>query len=92
MKYHVVKHYLSEETIRNGEVYSSWLGLNYLVRIINLGGGKVGENDARHYSQSTSPMTSIFENETIIQIPLCNVLHLNGILKISLEIFPKKTR
>ena len=42
------------------------------------------------YSQSTSRMTSISENEINIQIPLCNVRHLNGILKISLEIFPKK--
>ena len=43
--------------------------------------------------QSTcmSHRTSISENEMNIQIPLCNVQHLNGILNISLEIFPKKT-
>ena len=42
------------------------------------------------YSQSTSRMTSISENKMNIQIPFCNVQHLNGILNISLEIFPKK--
>ena len=42
------------------------------------------------YSQSTSHVTSISKNEMNIQIPLCNVRHLNGILNISLEIFPKK--
>ena len=31
------------------------------------------------------------ENEINIRIPLCNVRHLNGMLNISLEIFPKKT-
>ena len=37
-------------------------------------------------------MTSISKNEMIehSNIPLCNVWYLNGILKISLEIFPKK--
>ena len=45
------------------------------------------------YSQSTSRTTSISDpvNEMNIPIPLCYVRHLNGILKISLEIFPKKT-
>ena len=39
-------------------------------------------------------MTSISDNEMNIQfqIPLCNVRHLNGILKISLEIYPKNTQ
>ena len=31
------------------------------------------------------------ENETNIRFALCNFRHLNGILKMSLEIFPKKT-
>ena len=43
-------------------------------------------------SQSTSCMTSISENEMNIRnFSLCNVQHLNGMLNISLEIFPKKT-
>ena len=41
-------------------------------------------------SQFTSRMTSISENEMNIQIPLCNVKHLNGIVKISFETFHKK--
>ena len=45
-----------------------------------------------NYSQSTSHVTSIFENEMNTQIPLCNVRHLNGMLNISLEIFLKKTQ
>ena len=45
----------------------------------------------KNYSQSTSRVTSISGNEINIQIPLCNVRHLNGMLDISLEIFPKKT-
>ena len=44
------------------------------------------------YSQSMSCMTSISKNEMNIQIPFCNVQHLNGILRISLVIFLKKTR
>ena len=44
-----------------------------------------------YYSQFTSRLTSISENE-ISNIPLCNVRHLNGMLNISLEIFPKKTQ
>ena len=43
------------------------------------------------YSQSMSRMTSFFENEMNIRIPLCNVQHLKGMFNISLEIFPKKT-
>ena len=43
------------------------------------------------YSQFTSRMTSISKNEINIQISLCNVRHVNGMLNISLEIFPKKT-
>ena len=43
-------------------------------------------------SQSASRMTSISENEMNIQIPLCNVRHLNRILNTSLEIFSKKAR
>ena len=42
------------------------------------------------YSQSTSSMTSVSKNEMNIRIPLCNVRHLNGMLNISLEIFPKR--
>ena len=41
-------------------------------------------------SQFTSRMTSISENEMNIQIPLCNVQPLNGIVKISFETFHKK--
>ena len=38
------------------------------------------------YSQSTLCTTSVSKNENMnIQIPPCNVRHLNGILKISLE-------
>ena len=36
-------------------------------------------------------VTSIPENEMNIRISLCNVRHVNGMLNISLEIFPKKT-
>ena len=36
-----------------------------------------------NYSQSTSCVTSISENEMNIRIPLFNVRHLNGILNIS---------
>ena len=46
-----------------------------------------------YYNQPSSHMTSFSENEINIQIPLCNVWHLNGILKtlnISQEIFPKR--
>ena len=43
------------------------------------------------YSQFTSRMTSISETEMNIQISLCNVRHVNGMLNISLEIFQKKT-
>ena len=42
------------------------------------------------YSQSTSRVTSIAENEMNIRSPLCNVRHLHGMLNISLEIFPKR--
>ena len=42
------------------------------------------------YSRSTSRVASISENEMNIRNPLCNVRHLNGMLNISLEIFPKK--
>ena len=42
------------------------------------------------YSRSTSRVTSISKNEMNIQNPLCNVRHLNGMLNISVEIFPKK--
>jgi len=38
-----VKHYLTEETIRNGEEYSSWLGDNYLVKATKPGPGMVSE-------------------------------------------------
>ena len=34
----------------------------------------------------------IYENKMNIGIPLCNVWHLNGFLKFSLEIFLKKTQ
>ena len=34
------------------------------------------------YSQSTSRVTSICENEMTIRIPLCNVQHLNQMLNI----------
>ena len=44
-----------------------------------------------YYSQFTSRVTSISENEMNIRISLCNVRHVNGMLNISLEIFPKKT-
>ena len=43
------------------------------------------------YSQSTSRLTSISENEMDIRISLCNVRHVNGMLNFSLEIFSKKT-
>ena len=43
------------------------------------------------YSQSTSRVTGITENEMQIRVPLCNVRHLNGILNTSLKIFSKKT-
>ena len=46
-------------------------------------------------NQRTSRMTIISENEMNIpikNIPLCNFWHLNGILKISLEIVPTKTQ
>ena len=43
------------------------------------------------FSQFTSLVTSISKNEKNIRISLCNVQHLNGLMKISLEIFPKKT-
>ena len=42
------------------------------------------------YSRSMSHVTSISEKEMKIQNPLCNVWHVNGMLNISLEIFPKK--
>ena len=41
------------------------------------------------YSPSKSRMASFSENEMNIRIPLCNVRHLNGMLNISPEIFPK---
>ena len=44
----------------------------------------------RFYSQFTLHVTSISENEMIIQISLCNIQHVNGLLNISLEISPKK--
>ena len=44
------------------------------------------------YSQFLSCVTSISENELNILISLCNVRHVNGMLNISLEIFPKKTK
>ena len=50
-----------------------------------------GHGTSSSISFVTSHMTSISEIELDIRIPLCNVQHLNGILKISLEIFPKKT-
>ena len=43
------------------------------------------------YSQFTSHVTSISENEMNIRISLCNVRSVNGMLNISLEIFQKKT-
>ena len=43
-----------------------------------------------YYGQFTSRVTSISENEMNIPISLCNVRHVNGMLNISLEIFPKK--
>ena len=39
----------------------------------------------------TSRVTIISENEINIRNPLCNVRHLNGMLNVPLEIFPKKT-
>ena len=45
---------------------------------------------SENYSQSTSCVTSISANEMNIQISLCNVRHVNEMLNISLEIFPKK--
>ena len=45
------------------------------------------ESSIWNYSQFTSHVTSISENEMNIQIRLCNVQHLNGMLNISLEIF-----
>ena len=47
------------------------------------------EVSAPLYSQSTSRMTSISENEMNICIPLCNVWYLNGFSKTFLEILPK---
>ena len=44
----------------------------------------------RVYSQFTSRMVSISENKMNIWISLCNVRCLNGMLNISLEIFPEK--
>ena len=41
LKYHVVKQYLSEESMRNGGEYSSWLGDNYLVKVTKPGQGMV---------------------------------------------------
>ena len=41
LKYHVVEHYLTEENIRNGEEFSSWRGMNYLVKITKPGAGMV---------------------------------------------------
>ena len=43
------------------------------------------------FSQFTSRMTSISENEMNIRISHCNVQHVNGMMNISLEIFLKKT-
>ena len=44
------------------------------------------------YSQFTTCMTSISENEMNIWISLSNLRHVNGMLNISLEIFLKKMR
>lgn len=44
LKYHVVKRYLSEETMRNGEEYSSWLGDNFLVKVTKPGQGMLRVN------------------------------------------------
>ena len=43
------------------------------------------------YSQFASRVTGISENEINFQNFLCDVRHVNGMLNISLEIFPKKT-
>ena len=43
------------------------------------------------YSQPRSRVNSISKNEMNIQISLCNVQRVNGMLDISLEIVPKKT-
>ena len=48
-------------------------------------------NPGQNYSQFTSHMTSISDNKMNIRIRLLNVRHLNEILKISLEIFSKKS-
>ena len=43
------------------------------------------------FSQPTSSMTSISDNEINIRIPLCDVQHLKGILNISLKVYLKTT-
>lgn len=44
LKYHVVEHYLTEESILNGEEFSSWLGMDFLVKITKPGAGMVCKN------------------------------------------------
>lgn len=41
LKYHVVELYLTEETIRNGEEFPTWLGMDYLLKITKPGEGMV---------------------------------------------------
>ena len=43
------------------------------------------------FTVNSHRVTSISENEMNIRISLCNVRYVNGMLNISLEIFPKKT-
>ena len=39
-----MEHYLTEESIRNGEEFSSWLGMDFLVKITKPGAGMVCKN------------------------------------------------
>ena len=41
LKYHVVELYLTDETIRNGEEFPTWLGMDYLLKITKPGEGMV---------------------------------------------------
>ena len=50
----------------------------------------VAHNFFYQNSLSVSRMTCTFENEINILIPLCNVRHLNGILKMSLKSISEK--
>ena len=69
-------------------VYDPYIGSHS--EIINYCEEKLGSDHLGSYSRSKSYATSISENEMNIRNPLCNVRHLNGMLNISLEIFPEK--